>query len=214
MNISLQPHNFSGLSVCGIEFWRGDRRILADVSLAVEASVCVHVRGANGAGKTTLLRVLTGLLSPERGTVTCGGRDVRGDRDAWKAGFAYLGHSDGLKAELTAHENLAFDAGLRRRLRAGEVDAALGEVGLSAARDLPAGFLSAGQRRRLAMARVMLAAAPLWMLDEPFTNLDTGGCTLVAGVIGRHLDAGGAAIIAAHQALAIPGHSPRPLELS
>jgi len=174
----------------------------------------VHVLGANGTGKTTLLRVITGLLSPEHGRVAWGGRDTRFDSDGWRASFSYLGHSDGLKPELTARENLAFETGLRRRLREGEVDAALGQVGLAAACDLPAGFLSAGQRRRLAMARVMLAAAPLWILDEPYTNLDVGGSTLVAGVIGRHLDAGGAAIIAAHQALAIPGHTPRRLELS
>jgi heme exporter protein A len=210
----LQLHNFSGLSVRGIEFWRGDRRVLADVSLELAATECLHLLGANGTGKTTLLRVVTGLLSPEQGEVTWGGRDTCSDRDGWRASFSYLGHSDGLKAELKSRENLAFETALRRRLRDGEVDAALEQVGLAAARDLPAGVLSAGQRRRLAMARVMLAAVPLWILDEPYTNLDADGSTLIAGVIGRHLDAGGAAIIAAHQALAIPGHSARRLELT
>jgi len=210
----LQPHNFSGLSVSGIEFWRGDRRVLADVSLEVEATECLHVLGANGTGKTTLLRVITGLLSPEHGRVAWGGRNTRSDQDGWRASFSYLGHSDGLKPELSTRENLAFETGLRRRLRNGEIDAALEQVGLAVAGDLSAGILSAGQRRRLAMARVMLAAAPLWILDEPYTNLDPSGSTMVAGVIGRHLDAGGAAIVAAHQALAIPGHTPRRLELS
>jgi len=213
VKISLQLHNFSRLSARGIEFWRGDRRVLADVSLELEASECLHVVGTNGAGKTTLLRIIAGLLSPERGQVAWGGHDTRSDTDGWRASFSYLGHSDGLKAELTAHENLAFETRLRRPVRDGEVDDALEGVGLKAARNLPAGFLSAGQRRRLAMARVMLAAAPLWMLDEPYTNLDAGGSMLVAGLIGRHLDAGGAAIIAAHQSLAIPGHTPRRLEL-
>jgi len=210
----LQPYNFSGLSASRIEFWRGDRRVLADVSLDLAAGECVHVLGANGAGKTTLLRVITGLLSPEQGQMSWGGRDTRADRDAWRASFSYLGHSDGLKPELTARENLAFETGLRRRLRDGEVDGALEQVGLGAAGDLPAGVLSAGQRRRLAMARVMLTFAPLWILDEPYTNLDQAGSMRVAGVIGRHLDAGGAALIAAHQALAIPGHTPRRLELA
>jgi len=211
---SLQPHNFSGLSVSGIEFWRGDRRVLADVSLEVGATECLHLLGPNGSGKTTLLRVITGLLSPEQGLVAWGGRDTRSDRDAWRANFSYLGHSDGLKPELTAGENLTFETSLRRPLQGGEVEAALERVGLAAARDLAAGILSAGQRRRLAMARVMLAAAPLWMLDEPYTNLDADGSTLVAGIIGGHLAAGGAAIIAAHQSLAIPGHTPRRLELT
>jgi heme exporter protein A len=210
----LQPYNFSGLSASGIEFWRGDRRVLAEVSLDLAASECVHVLGANGAGKTTLLRVITGLLSPEQGRVSWGGRDTRADRDGWRATFSYLGHSDGLKPELTASENLDFETGLRRRLRDGEVDGSLEQVGLTAAGDLPAGVLSAGQRRRLAIARVMLTAAPLWILDEPYTNLDAAGSMLVAGVIGRHLDAGGAALVAAHQALAIPGHTPRRLELA
>jgi heme exporter protein A len=210
----LQPHNFSGLSARDIEFWRGDRQVLAGVSLAVQASECLHVLGANGTGKSTLLRVIVGLLTPEKGRVEWGGRDARADCDAWCAGFSYLAHSDGLKPELTAHENLAFDAGLRRRLRAGESDESLQQVGLVSVRDLPAGFLSAGQRRRLAIARVLLSGAPLWILDEPYTNLDAGGSTLVSGIIGRHLDAGGAAIVAAHQALAIPGHAPRRLELS
>jgi heme exporter protein A len=203
-----------GLSARDIEFWRGDRQVLAGISLAVQAGECLHVLGANGTGKSTLLRVIAGLLMPERGRVEWGGRDAHADRDAWCAGFSYLAHSDGLKPELTAHENLAFDAGLRRRLRAGESDEALQQVGLVSVRDQPAGFLSAGQRRRLAIARVLLSGAPLWILDEPYTNLDAGGSTLVSGIIGRHLDAGGAAIVAAHQPLAIPGHAPRRLELS
>ncbi len=210
----MQPHNFSGLSVSGIEFWRGDRRVLAGVSLEVGATECLHLLGPNGSGKTTLLRVITGLLSPEQGEVTWGGRDTRSDRDGWRASFSYLGHSDGLKPELTSRENLDFETSLRRQVQDGEIDGALEQVGLAAARDLPAGILSAGQRRRLAMARVVLAATPLWMLDEPYTNLDAGGSALVGGVIGSHLAAGGAAIIAAHQALAIPGRTARRLELT
>ena len=194
--------------------WRGERHVLRGVSLHVQEGQVAHVAGANGAGKTTLLRVIAGLLTPEQGTVEWGGRETRTQRDAWCASFSYLGHSDGLKAELTARENLAFDAGLRRRLRDGEIDEALDGVGLAAAQDQPAGFLSAGQRRRLAIARVLLAATPLWILDEPYTNLDRDGAALVSIVIGRHLDAGGAALIAAHQPLAIPNHEPCRVELA
>lgn len=188
--------------------------MLAGVSLAVGTSECLHVLGANGSGKTTLLRLLAGLLTPERGRVDWGGKSILADRDAWHASFSYLAHSDGLKPELTARENLAFEVGLRRTLGPGETDDALGQVGLAAERDQPAGFLSAGQRRRLAIARVLLAAAPLWILDEPYTNLDAAGSALVSEVIGRHLDAGGAAIVAAHQPPAIPRHVPRRLELA
>jgi heme exporter protein A len=184
------------------------------VSFALQAGECLHVLGANGSGKSTLLRLLAGLLTPEQGQVSWGGRDTRADRDAWCASFSYLAHSDGQKPELTTHENLAFDAGMRRRLGVGEAEDALRQVGLDDLHDLPAGFLSAGQRRRLAIARVVLSAAPLWILDEPYTNLDDAGSALVSGIIGRHLDAGGAAICAAHQPPAIPGHDPLRLELS
>ncbi len=193
--------------------WRGDREVLAGVGLEAASGDCVHVLGPNGSGKTTLLRVIAGLLMPERGSVEWNGRSTRSHRDEWCASFSYLGHSEGLKPELTARENLAFDTGLRRRLRAGEIVTALITVGLADAHDQPAAFLSAGQRRRLAMARVLLAATPLWILDEPYTNLDQDGAMLVSAVIGRHLDGGGVVLIAAHQSPAIPNHVPRRVEL-
>jgi heme exporter protein A len=188
--------------------------VLAGVSLELGAGECLHVLGPNGSGKTTLLRIVAGLLTPEMGTVEWGGRPTSADRDAWCASFSYLAHSDGLKPELTAHENLAFDVGMRRAVGDVEIRAVLDEVGLGAARSRAAGTLSAGQRRRLAIARVMLAAAPLWILDEPHTNLDIAGTELVSRVIGRHLDGGGAALIAAHQPPAIRNHVPRRLELA
>jgi heme exporter protein A len=194
--------------------WRGERQVLAGVELEAVAGDCVHVLGPNGSGKTTLLRVIAGLLPPEAGRIECNGRDAHEDRDAWCASIAYLAHSDGLKPEMTARENLAFDAGLRRAVHPDEIETALRDVVLSPARDQPVSTLSAGQRRRLAFARVVLAAAPLWILDEPYTNLDRDGTVLVAAIIGRHLDAGGAALIAAHQPPAIPGHRPRIVELA
>lgn len=197
----------------GIEYWRGDRPVLAGVSLELRAGECLHVLGPNGAGKTTLLRVIAGLLTPEQGSVEWGGRPAQSDRDAWFASFSYLAHSDGLKPELSCRENLAFDVGMRRAVTAAEIGDALERVGLEAAHAQPAGTLSAGQRRRLALARVQLSAAPLWILDEPYTNLDAAGAELVSAVIGRHLDGGGAALIAAHQPPAIRNHVPRRLEL-
>ena len=188
--------------------------MLAGIALEVRGGECVHVLGPNGAGKTTLLRVIAGLLTPEGGSVEWGGRETRSDRDAWCASFSYLAHSDGLKPELTAGENLAFDVGLRRRLDDAEIADALAQVGLAGAKAQSAGTLSAGQRRRLAIARVILAAAPLWILDEPYTNLDSNGSELVSAVISRHLDAGGAALIAAHLPPAIRNHVPRRLELA
>ena len=188
--------------------------MLAGVGLDLRAGDCLHVLGPNGVGKTTLLRVVAGLLSPESGTVEWGGRPTQADRDAWHASFIYLAHSDGHKPELTTRENLRFDVGLRRPVGDAEIADVLKQVGLADARLQLAGTLSAGQRRRLAIARVMLASAPLWILDEPYTNLDAAGTELVSAVIGRHLDAGGAALIAAHQPPAIRNHVPRRLELA
>ena len=194
--------------------WRGERHVLRGVSLTLGARECLFVTGPNGSGKTTLLRVVAGLLPPEQGTIEWSHRNTPLERETWQAELSYLAHSDGLKPELTAHENLAFDAGIRRRLRPGEAEHALARVGLARLPEQPAGFLSAGQRRRLALARVLLGGAPLWILDEPFTNLDAGASALVAALIGRHLDGGGAALVAAHQLPAIPHHAARRLELA
>jgi len=210
----LQGYNFSGISAHDLHVWRGDRHVLRGVSLTLEAGECLIVTGPNGSGKTTLLRVVAGLLPPEEGRIESNGREMRVEREAWQAELSYLAHSDGLKPELTARENLAFDAGLRRRLRPGEAEDALARVGLAQLPEQPAGFMSAGQRRRLALARVLLTGAPLWILDEPFTNLDAAASALVATLIGCHLDGGGAALVAAHQLPAIPNHAARRLELA
>lgn len=187
--------------------------MLRGTSIDVGARELKHVAGPNGAGKTTLLRVLAGLLAPEQGSITWGGQPIGADRAAYAATFSYLGHSDGLKPEFTARENLAFEVGLRRRLDADVIDAALVRVGLTDAREQPARSLSAGQRRRLAIARVLLTGASLWILDEPFTNLDSAGVERLATIIAEHLDAGGAAVIAAHQPPAIPHHAAVRLDL-
>ena len=184
------------------------------MSIEAAAGDCVHVLGPNGSGKTTLLRAIAGLLIPEAGRVECNGLDTSADRDAWCAVFTYLAHSDGLKPELSVRENLAFEAALRRELGSGEINSALTDLGIADCSDRLAATLSAGQRRRAAFARVMLAEAALWILDEPYTNLDRDGSVLVSAIIGRHLSAGGAALIAAHQPPAIPGHRARTLELT
>jgi heme exporter protein A len=210
----LQAFNIAGLSARNLRLWRGDRPVLRGLSLDALAGDCIHVAGPNGSGKTTLLRVLAGLLSPEEGGVRWQGQPIAADRGAYGTALSYLGHSDGLKAEFSAFENLVFGVGLRRKLVAAEIEQALQRVALAAARDQPARSLSAGQRRRLAMTRVMLTGTSLWLLDEPLTNLDQAGVQCVSEVIAAHLDAGGAAVIASHQPLAIPRHTVRRLELA
>lgn len=188
--------------------------MLRGVSVDVAAAQVVHVAGSNGAGKTTLLRVLAGLLAAEQGGVNWQGRPIASNFDSYAATLAYLGHSDALKSDFTARENLSHEVGMRRPVSAPEIDEAIARVGLTSCRDLPARVLSAGQRRRLAMARVMLTGVPLWILDEPFTNLDHVGVLLLSGIIAEHVDAGGAAVIAAHQPPAIPRHTASCLDLA
>jgi len=188
--------------------------VLRGLQLDATAGEVVHIAGSNGVGKTTLLRVLASLLMAEQGGVYWQGRPVTANFDAYAASIAYLGHSDALKADFSARENLAHAVGLRRPVTTAELDQTLDRVGLTDCRDLPARVLSAGQRRRLAMARVMLSAAPLWILDEPFTNLDHAGVELLSGVIGEHVDAGGTAIIASHQPPVITRHAIRCLDLT
>jgi heme exporter protein A len=204
----------AGISARELHVWRGERAVLRGLSVDAAPGDCVHIAGPNGSGKTTLLRVLAGLLTPEEGSVQWQGRPINADREAYEASLSYLGHTDGVKAEFTARENLVYEVGLRRRLAADEIEHTLARVALAGSRDQPARTLSAGQRRRLAMARVMLTGAPLWLLDEPFTNLDDAGVQCLSAVIAAHLDAGGAALIASHQTPAIPRHVLRRLDLS
>jgi heme exporter protein A len=197
-----------------INCWRGERHILRDVSFAARAGEFLKITGPNGVGKTTLLRIVCGLLPAESGTVHWRGRVVRSTNDQYHVEMAYLGHLNSLKADLTARENLRFLAGLREALTPADIDGALDRVGILSRGDLPARSLSAGQKRRLALARLLLAGASLWVLDEPVTNLDTAGFQLVEQLIREHVERGGMALAAAHQALLDDAPFLRRLELS
>lgn len=197
-----------------LHLWRGDNHVLAGVNLTVNAGEVLQVRGANGSGKTSLLRTLCGLMHPEKGRVLWGDRNVQNDMRAFHEELVYLGHEPPLKPDLSAQENLRYWVGVRRTLTLTEVHAALARVGADAWREQPVRTLSAGQKRRVAIAGVILFAAPLWLLDEPATNLDTDGQQLVASLIDEQLRAGGLVVAAVHQELPVRSIAPRRLDLS
>jgi heme exporter protein A len=197
-----------------INVWRGDRHILRDVSFSLQGGEFLKLTGPNGVGKTTLIRVVCGLLPAETGAVEWRGKPVNSSNDEYHAEMTYLGHLNSLKADLTARENLRFLAGLRETLTDGDVDGALDRVGILSRGDLAARSLSAGQKRRLALARLLLSGAILWILDEPVTNLDVAGVDLVEDLVREHVGRGGLALAAAHQRLLDDEPFLRRLELS
>jgi heme exporter protein A len=201
------------LSVTGLHLWRGDRHVLRGISFDGHAGQCVLLTGRNGAGKTSLIRVIAGLLDPEEGEVTWRGAAVRRSRHAFHTELAYLGHEPPLKGDLTARENLSFSVGIRRVVNGSEIDAALARTGAGPFADRAVRTLSAGQRRRVALAGVLLSGAPLWLLDEPTTNLDADGQQLVAQIIADHLASQGLVVAAVHHALALPSGQVLPLDL-
>jgi heme exporter protein A len=201
-------------SATNLHLWRGDLHVLRGLSFAVEAGRCLQVTGINGAGKSSLLRALCGLLPLEAGTVSWRGADTQRDRHAFHAELAWLGHGTALKGDLSAAENLRYSAGLRRSLAADDIERALASVGFAHADQRLARQMSAGQQRRVALARVLLLDCALWMLDEPTSNLDTRGQAMFSELLNAHLQRGGLAIVATHQSLAVTPERLQELELT
>ena len=199
------------LAVRGLAFSRDETPIFGPLDFSVDANEALLVQGGNGAGKTTLLRVLAGLLRADAGLVEIDGRPARPESRARH--IAYLGHLPGLKADLSALQNLEFLCGLHGRRKAQTAEAAMGIVGLGGYEDAAVRTLSAGQKKRLGLARLWLSPAPLWLLDEPYANLDLEGITLVNRMVQAHLREGGAALITTHGAYAAPPVRTRLLEL-
>jgi heme exporter protein A len=202
------------LEAQGLHLWRGELHVLRGISFAVDAGTCLSLTGANGAGKSSLLRVLAGLLPPQSGSVHWRGADALREREGLHAELAWLGHGNALKSELSAQENLLYSAGLKRPVDAGMIDMALARVGLAGIDARPARQMSAGQQRRIALARTLLLGCPLWLLDEPTSNLDRAGQELFEELLRGHLDGGGLAVVATHHELKLPDTQRARLELS
>lgn len=194
------------LRVSHLSCVRGERSLFADVAFTVEAGEWLHVRGANGSGKTSLLRLLAGLSQPAAGEIQWDGQPVAADAQAFRSDLLYLGHHSAVKEELTALENLQLAAELDGTdLSRDEAVEALRRFGLKGREDLPVRFLSAGQKRRVLLARLVTRKARLWILDEPFTALDTRAVQMLGGLIGEHVGEGGMAVVTSHQAIPIDG---------
>jgi heme exporter protein A len=185
--------------LCGRELavWRGERCLFEHLSFELGPAQLALLIGPNGSGKTTLLRVLAGLGLPTSGSATFNGVQVSELEAEQRAAIAYRGHLEALKRDLTVRENLTFHAALWGS--ASDLDGILEELKLGAVAHMRARYLSAGQRRRVALAMLQMSGAKLWLLDEPTTNLDADGRALVVDWTRRHLAAGGLAVIATHQ---------------
>ncbi|WP_136066099.1 cytochrome c biogenesis heme-transporting ATPase CcmA [Modicisalibacter radicis] len=211
------------LEARGLDCERDGQRLFAGLGLSVADGDCLLVSGPNGSGKSTLLRMLAGQLPPQAGELAWCGRVLRHGARALRANLLYMGHAPGVAASLTPLETLAWYQALRGER--GDDDArlaALEDWGLGEGAGIPAGQLSAGQRRRVALARLTLTSAPLWLLDEPFTALDRDAANLLEERLSAHVRAGGAVVLASHHVPALTvamsrlalGESPRPDEVA
>ena len=194
------------LSAHGLTCVRGERRLFAGLDFEVGPGQWLHVQGENGAGKTSLLRMLVGLMATAAGEIRWDGVPVRTLAEDYHRVLLFLGHHGAVKEELTALENLQLSSALDgEHLADGEALAALHRFGLKGREELPVRFLSAGQKRRVLLARLVTKKAKLWVLDEPFTALDVKAVGMLSALVGEHLASGGMAVLTSHQAMPIAG---------
>jgi heme exporter protein A len=202
------------LTATQLECIRGNRRLFSGIEFAVEAGNVLRIEGANGSGKTSLMRMICGLRKPDSGEICWQAQPIDEIGEQYRAQVAYLGHANGVKNELSAIENLRMSAQL-----AGEViseeDAysALQRLGLAGREDLPSKVLSQGQKRRVALARLLVTKKSLWLLDEPVASLDQQAVETVEAMLQAHLAQGGMALLTTHQSICTPSNSTQYLRL-
>jgi heme exporter protein A len=201
-------NRFSGQA---ITCFRGERFVFESLEFAVESGEALVLTGPNGSGKSSLIRIMAGLLAAVDGRIEWNGEAVSEAPEDHHARLHYVGYQDAIKPVMTVRENLAFWAGLRGPLN--RVGQALETVGLGGIAEMPAQFLSSGQRRRLSLARIVASNAELWLLDEPTVGLDRAAVGILEALIAQHRAAGGMAVLATHQPIALGGDERR-LDLS
>jgi heme exporter protein A len=190
--------NVAELSGQALTLFRGDRCLFQGVEFALKDGELLIVEGPNGSGKTTMLRAIAGLIEPDEGMIRWNDTNVKRIRQAFHASLLWMAHRPGFKGDLTLIENLRFEAGLRTMTMSAAGHHLL-RLGLATLTGIPFRALSAGQQRRVALARLILADGPLWLMDEPFTNLDAAGQDLVIDVLQEHLRQGGMCVMATHR---------------
>ncbi len=193
------------LSADDLTLFRGERCLFKGLSFALNPGELLLLEGRNGSGKTSLLRAIAGLIELESGELSWDGEPVRSNRQAFHGALVWMAHRVGFKADLTLVENLKFESHLRAQ-SGKDLDEVLKRLDIDRLKRLPLRSLSAGQQRRVALARMLLSRVPLWLMDEPFTNLDREGRTLVMQLTTEHLDRDGMCIMAAHQDIEIDGN--------
>tara|TARA_B100001287_G_C22522584_1_gene453428 strand:+ start:98 stop:709 length:612 start_codon:yes stop_codon:yes gene_type:complete len=186
------------LSANDLTLIRGESCLFKDLSFTINAGELLVLEGQNGSGKTSLIRAILGMLNFESGEVLWNDIPINKQRQEFHGSLIWLSHRTGLKKDLTLQENLHFEGAIRSKL---DVDQSqiLKKLNIFDLKDLPIRSMSAGQQRRVALARLLLFDAPIWLLDEPFTNLDDEGQNIVLDLINSHLSSGGICVIAAHQ---------------
>lgn len=203
------------LELINLDCVRGGRPLFRNLNVSVPGGTLLQVEGANGSGKTSMLRIVCGLMSPESGEVRWNGANIKSLGEEYSQTLAYLGHRNGIKEELTPLENLKVSNSVAgSKLKTEEAQAALKLLGLESRQNFPVRYLSEGQRRRAALARIVTGGAKLWVLDEVLAALDTAAVDVVRTILERHLESGGTAIVATHHDLQMSAGVFQRLELA
>lgn len=192
---------------------RNERRLFSGMNFQLERGELIQIDGSNGSGKTTLLRMVSGLMPIDEGTIFWNNRPIQKNRADYMYEISFVGHKNGIKDELTAEENLAMDRTLTGQPSGVSETQALGRLGIAHCRQQLCRHLSAGQRQRVSLARLLISAARLWVLDEPLTALDRDAQGIVRDLLAEHMTSGGMALITSHQDMEWRWHAQRTVRL-